>query len=73
MELNGLIAFTVILGTIGHVWCLCLNKTQTLHSHSCVHRTDAGSNLFEQDITPPTETSSETLVPKIYFVFKQDS
>ena len=47
MELNGLIAFTVILGTIGHVWCLCLNKTQTLHSHSCVHRTDAGSNLFE--------------------------
>ena len=52
MELNGLIAFTVILGTIGHVWFLCLNKTQTLHSHSCVHRTDAGSNLFEQDITP---------------------
>ena len=51
MELNGLIAFTVILGTIGHVWCLCLKKTQTLHSHSCVHRTDAGSNLFKRDIT----------------------
>ena len=52
MELNGLIAFTVILCTIGHVWFLCLSKTQTLHSHSCVHRMDAGSNLFERDITP---------------------
>ena len=60
MELDGLIAFTVILGTIGHVWCLCLNKTQTLHSHSCVHRTDAESNLFERDITPQRDIKRDT-------------
>ena len=47
MELNGLIAVAVTLGTIGHVLFLCQNKTQTLYSHSCVYKTGVGSNLFK--------------------------
>ena len=53
-----LIAVTVTLGTIGHVLFLCQNKTQTLHSHSCVYKTVVGTcNLFEQDMHTPTPQS----------------
>ena len=55
MELNGLIAVAVTLGTIGHVLFLCQNKTQTLHSHSCVYKMGVRTcNLFEQDMHTPT-------------------
>ena len=48
MELNGLIAVTVTLGTIGHVLFLCQNKTQNFPSHFSVHRRDVESDLFKR-------------------------
>ena len=57
MELNGLIVVVVILGTIGHVLFPCLNKTQTLHSHSCVETTGVRSDLFKRDTPTPAEAS----------------
>ena len=74
MELNGLIAAVVTLGTIGHVLFLCQKKTQTLHSHSCVDTMDAESNFFKRYTHhPPTSQPRHQvrhLNKLIFFQFK---